>query len=708
NVVWCGSMSGPYRSTDGGTHWMQKRAGMPGEKPIGYSAPIEIVLFDPHDSNRLLAFGGSSRHWDGPGEEPYGTVWESRDGGENWARLTTITKDGSSNAADAKGTNITWAQYAPGDPNTLYATADGARFLVSTDNGKTWQQRNDGLPPGGAGRVAVHPTDKNMLWIGVDNHLPQDAKERVAGGVYKSTDGGAHWFDASQGLGKVVTRDDGNLTSRYLAVAVAASNPDVLYTNDSAWSTGVIYKSEDGGAHWFPVASKSNVGQGGGGPKKQRVFQIETADAAGLSLGRMLVDPKNSDIAYGFNSAFIVRTLDGGKTWNDATAIKIGNGWRGRGYEGWVATNILFNPDPWTPDHALFQAMDMGRGWVSRDNLKSWSYALYDPWPWGGGRDAVFARDRIYVTTGQHGAFQGIGRSDDGGSSWKMFYGPKHGLPETGWGKGHTEPSGIYALPDQPDMVWASVGEKLMHSSDGGENWKAAGLNDKVHWLAADPKAPRRFYVSGQRSVYRTEDGQTFTPIGGPRRAGRMAIDNQGRLYLAAAEGERGGLWRWDGTQHAQGAPGSRWTRLWDEFWIYDVAVDPTDPNRIAVSTNQNPYTENSRATGVWISADGGQTWSQQNDGLAMLRGYVVEFNPHDPEQLIFGSNGRGFFTTRWPKEFKPVGTRRYTHTADDTHFAVVVANEPVESKPATAAGEITYVIRDFGPAGFDYPYGGW
>jgi lysophospholipase L1-like esterase len=102
-----------------------------------------------------------------------------------------------------------------------------------------------------------------------------------------------------------------------------------------------------------------------------------------------------------------------------------------------------------------------------------------------------------------------------------------------------------------------------------------------------------------------------------------------------------------------------------------------------------------------------------QNDGLAMLRGYVVEFNSHHPEQLIFGSNGRGFFEMRWPKNLLPVGNRRYAHTADDTRFAAVQQNKPIAQTlsstrmDTSAAGEqITNVLRDFGGASLDYVYG--
>ena len=86
--------------------------------------------------------------------------------------------------------------------------------------------------------------------------------------------------------------------------------------------------------------------------------------------------------------------------------------------------------------------------------------------------------------------------------------------------------------------------------------------------------------------------------------------------------------------------------------------------------TNQNPYLDFCGATGVWLSSDAGKTCSVQNDGLGMLRGYAIAFNPHDPEQLIFGTQGSGFFVARWPRAFVPAGARAYPSTAEDERFA--------------------------------------
>lgn len=675
NIVWNGSMNGPYLSTDGGQHWEQKRNGFPPVAGFGYSAPVEKVLFDPLNSNHLLAIGGSSRHWEAGGKPLWGAVWESHDSGNNWSRLTTITKDGSSVAPDAAGENITWADYAPGDPHTLYATADKAGFLVSIDGGKTWTRRINGLPSPAVGRVAVHPTNKNIIWIAVDNYVPEGTQARKPGGVYKTTDGGLNWVNSSNGLGQVSGNNDYNQTSHYFALAVAPSHPQTLYANDAAWNTGVIYRSDDGGASWRAIATKHNEGTDNNDPVRRKIAQVKTAYPAGLSLTRLLVDPKNPNLVYGFNSEFIIRTRDGGQTWDDATAIPVTgtDAWRGRGYSGLVCTNFRF--DPQTPNRAILEGMDAGKLWLSNDNLKTWTRKLNDPWPWGGGVDVSFAGSHIYATCGQFGQFLGVARSVDGGATWQMLGGKARSLPELM--AGGNQPAGIYAQSDAPNRVWVCIENKLYHSEDGGDTWKLMTVGLEPHWFAGDPSHPRHFFLSGSKNVYETNDGVAFTPIGGPHQAGKMTVDSLGRLYVGADQGQRGGLWRYDGKS---------WTRLLDEYWITNVAVDPTNPQRLAITTNQNPYVESSQATGVWVSADGGATWSQQNDGLAMLRGFSLTFNPHNPAQLVWGSDGRGFWTTTWPRDFAPVGNRTYTATADDARFAAVdTTPPPAPPKPVVA-----------------------
>jgi len=683
NEVWVGSMSGPYCSLDGGKTWVSKRAGMPAPAGFGYSVPIEKVIFDPHDAKHLIAIGGSSRHWESIGTPAWGAVWNSVDGGENWTRLSTVTADGSSSDAGAKGVNITWAAFAPGSSQNLFAQADEAGFLASTDGGRTWTKRNEGLPLTDH-RIAQHPTNANILWASVDNTLPDGATQRVPGGIWKTTDGGAHWEKASDGLGQVITGQDYNLTSHYRAIAVAPSNPNVLYTNDTAWTTGTTYKSEDGGAHWRMLVSKQNIGINNEDPEKRRVFQLETATPAGMGLAGISVDPRDANASYGFNTEYIPRSLDGGATWNDATSQKVADAWLGRGYSGWVTVGFRF--DPYKSGESVFQGMDASRAWVSTDDLGSWRRVEAGPDAWNGGRDTSFTKaGTIFSTFGTYN-FTGIGRSNDGGKTWTVLAGADHGLPD--FYKG-AAPGGIYSLPDG-SKVWAVVDGKLLQSTDNGEQWTSVLDRPGLQWMAADPKKPTRFFVAGERNIYLSEDGQNFSPIGGPHtRDSRMTVDSKGRLLVAASGSALSGLWRCDLSNIA--AP--KWTRLSDEGAIGGVAVDPTDSNRIVYSTNQNPFTEVSAASGVYCSSDGGRSWSQQNAGLSMLRGNVVAIDPFHPSRLVFGSYGRGFFQTNWPKTLAFKGARSYVSTVADTGFAGV-------------QDETQFPIRDFGPTGVDYTYG--
>ena len=70
--------------------------------------------------------------------------------------------------------------------------------------------------------------------------------------------------------------------------------------------------------------------------------------------------------------------------------------------------------------------------------------------------------------------------------------------------------------------------------------------------------------------------------------------------------------------------------------------MDPNNSNRIAVTTNEDPWDDYSDATGVWLTEDGGANWTQQNTGLGMRRVKCISFSP-DGNTLVCGTNGQGY-----------------------------------------------------------------
>src|ERR1700704_3641775 len=120
----------------------------------------------------------------------------------------------------------------------------------------------------------------------------------VAGGVWKTTDGGANW----------VPLFDKQPISSIGAIAVAPSDTNVIYAGtgeaairgNTTYGTGV-FKSIDGGKKWQNVGLKDT-----------------------RQIGALVVDPRNENVvlvaalghAFGPNAERgIFRTADGGKTW---------------------------------------------------------------------------------------------------------------------------------------------------------------------------------------------------------------------------------------------------------------------------------------------------------------------------------------------------------------------------------------------------------
>jgi len=405
------------------------------------------------------------------------------------------------------------------------------------------------------------------------------------------------------------------------------------------------------------AATRRNIGHDDHAAGAQ-VFSPQTAYFAGISMTVASFDPKDSNAIYLAGSEFALRTLDGGSTFTDVTALQPDSSnpsaWRGRGYSGLCSIWFAFHPTD--PARSFLLAMDAGKLWQGRDSLKSWTYHGHNPWPWGGGNDIAIAGQNLYATFGQHRSFQGIGVSTDDGKTFDVIHGEDHGLPKQG---SCGEPKGIYAVASNPSEVFATVGDKLLHSIDSGQNWKRVSLDSKKQYLiAGDPKNPMRFFVSTDDGFVMTQDGgKPFLSIGGPGSSwrSRLSVDSNGRLLACSWRGSSPGRYRYDA---------GPWTRLLDENFAFSVSVDPTDPTRIALSTSDDPYHDVTGASGIWISTDDGKSWSQANDGLGMLRGQVVTFNLHNAEELVLSSFGGGYYKGNWPRTFKHSGTRLFVDPA--------------------------------------------
>ena len=603
NIVWAGSMSGPYKSTDGGRTWVSMRNGMPPVSDDYYSVPIEKILFDPADSNHLLAFGGSHIQFNVWYPGAYGAVWDSRDGGNTWTSLSQV--------GSGAEYGVMAASYSVGPPYGLYAATNTDGIFKSTDNGATWTPTQEGLPSTNASYVVADP------WREKTAYASFFANGYNPGGVYKSTDGGVTWNPANNGLGQLEgDPNDYGKVSTYAVVGVAPSSPNLLFTADLSWWNTQCYRSMNAAESWQPLPEPDHFYQG-------------TSSAYDVG-----IDPHDAGHAFVGTEAIINKTINAGTSWTDATAVDVwGMFWRGTGFSGLVATNLAFDPPR---KRTVLMAMDDGKWVESLDQFKTWKWGGNGLNRFDGGGATTFSADgqTIYATFGQDGSYDGVAKSTDAGMDWTYLT-----TPVT-----QGNPVGVYALPRAPNNAWFTANGLIYASTDGGQTWSTVTSNGidqdgGLQYIVGDPVSAATFYVNGAAGVWKTTDGVTFQLMAGsPQLTYRMIVDptKRGRLYVTVWEtGNGDGLYRFDDDV---------WSLVRADYAMAGAAVDPTNSDRIVISTDDDPYHDVSAASGVYLSEDGGVTWTQQNNGLAVLRGSVIAFVPWNPRQIIFGVTGRGFW----------------------------------------------------------------
>lgn len=630
--VWIGSCMGPFVSRDGGRSWQGRRAGMPAPSRGRYTAMIEKILIDPACPDRLLAFGGSSRRWGRCAT--MGAVWLSEDGGGAWRRLGTVTAEGFTTNA-VTGENIIKAWWgAEKDAPRAHLFAENAGWFSSGDGGRTWQRHEVPESIGRLENVTTHPADPDIVWAVSAPGKPDADGVRAPGGIWRSEDGGRTFSPADAGMRKEAHANP-NLVSHFSEIEVSPVPPWRLYVSDLSWWTHAVWVSDDGGISWRKGCDKAS---------------IRTACYAGPGC-RISASPTDPDVAYAYNSEYVLKTVDAGRSWTDMTAYRPDpdghpDSWRGRGWNGWCSRAVTFNP--YRQGQAVVQAMDAGRGWISDDGLQTWRYAHGGVDPWTGGMAAAFSRDGfVYLTTGQGTSNNGIAVSRDGGRTWSVRHGSAHGLPERNAGMY----GGVWADPEDGRCAFALAGTNRYVTADGGETWRRDPVA-QAGAFAADPTQPGRFYVKNARGVFATDDWVTFRPMGlSGASEGRIFCDARGRVLVCrgrTGDPKTRGLWRCDPRD-------GRWERLHDDPLAYAVAADPFDPSRLVLTTIDHPYHDFAGGNGIFVSADDGRTWSPANAGLHVRRVECIAFDPFDGETLVAGTVGGGFVRAHWPRSRQTV-----------------------------------------------------
>ena len=358
----------------------------------------------------------------------------------------------------------------------LAATAQGQNQVLAApvQDPSQWSglhYRNIGPWRGGrATTVTGVPSQPNTYYMG-----------SVGGGVWKTIDAGHSWTNTTDG--QIAVGSIG-------AVAVADSNPGIVYagTGSSKIRSNVsigrgIYKSVDGARTW-QFAGLRDVGQIAG-------VRINPADPNEVFVAATGNPFRNSA------DRGVYRTRDGGKTWQKILYIN----------ETLGAADIEFQPgNPRT----LFASLWHGQR---------------RPWT---------------ITSGSNDG--GLYKSTDGGDTWAKLTG---GLPGGLFGRANigvtaAAPDRLYAL------IEARPGQGLYRSDDAGVSWANVNAENRLvtrpfyyNTLGVDPNNPDLVFVGTENWFRSVDGGKTFkaepTPHGdnhdvwiNPRNSQAMVQANDG------------------------------------------------------------------------------------------------------------------------------------------------------------------------------------
>src|SRR5437867_479489 len=391
----------------------------------------------------------------------------------------------------------------------------------------------------------------------------------TGGGLWKTTDAGVTWKPVTDALINY---------SSVGAVAVSASNPDIVYigTGEADIRGNIIqgggaYKSTDGGKTWAHI----------GLTETQVIAKIR-------------IDPANPDLVYlaafGHHAApnperGVYRSKDGGKTWD----------------------RILFRDDKTGANELI----------IDPNNPEVLYVALWEAY-----------RNAFEMSSGGPGS--GIFKSTDGGDHWTEISRntglPKGTLGKIGLSVSRADSNRIYA------QIEADEGGFFL-SDDAGATWKRVSerrdLRQRAFYYTrvyADPKVKDTVWVLNVNIYRSTDAGKTWKPVNVPHGDNHdlwIAANDSNRMI----EGNDGGMiWRVDrhtGQERAinpypDNPMGYASADITERFqWTFPIVMAPADPGIIYVGSQH-----------LWKSANEGQSWAKISPDLTR----------HDPKTM--GASG--------------------------------------------------------------------
>jgi photosystem II stability/assembly factor-like uncharacterized protein len=621
-----GAVGGIFKSTNGGITW---KAVFDNQNVVSIGA----IAIAPSDSNVIYAGTGEGnpRNDASIGDG----VYKSIDAGEHWVNVGLADSEKIARlVVDPRNADIAYAcalgrEWGPNEERGLFKTADG---------GKSWKKvlyRNDLT---GCSDVDIDPTNSNIVYAGMFTFRRWAWHTDSGGGetaVYKSFDGGVTWArlsgpDASRGLPK------GPMDR--IGVAVARSNPDIVYVISETTEEGELWRTDDAGATWRMVSRDPNI--------NFRPFYY--AD--------IRVDPKNPYTVYALAGG-LYKSEDGGRTF-----ARIGAATHGDHQAMWI--------DPSNPTRIL--SGDDGGFQISYDAGRT--FDIINNIPFTQFYNVAYDLQVPYHLCG--------GLQDNG-----TWCGPSQspgmpGTPRSEWqnmGGG----DGFFAVPDlqNPDLVYNNLqgGVISLTNRKTGASWGInpypGGIGSSGQWMAPQryrfnwnapivlsPQDPKTVYYGGN-VLFRTANyGRSWDVISPDlttndktkqqTSGGTVVTDNTAAEFhctiisIGPSPVDPNVIWAGtdDGNVQVTRDGGKTWTNtvkamtgLAPNAWVNRVEASHFDAGTAYVSASH--WQDGDYAPYFYRTADFGRTWTKITNGLP-ARGWshVIREDPKVRDLLYAGT----------------------------------------------------------------------
>lgn len=606
------SGAGIFKTTDGGTNWTQ----LPSTAGSNFRS-INRLAISPTNNQVLLAATSNG-------------IYRSTDGGGNWTFV-----DGN--------LGIKQVAFNPNNGNLAVASGSNGKLLYSTDGGVHWTPATGVSTSSDSNKrveIAYAPSNPNIVYASVNEGRRATDGITYYGLIYKSTDGGHSYTQASQFLYGYFgnNRFGGDGQGWYdNAIWVSPTNSNTLIVG------GIdLWRSTDGGAtltkisDWNCGGLEWSIRDNCGGPTSAHADQHIIVSHPGYNgTTNRTVFFGNDGGVYKAQDATTVQQLSGWQELNNNFGVTQFYGGAGNITSGKIVGGTQDNGDlNYTGNPEAWRLMGGGDGGFSAADPTNSNYFY-----------------------GEYVRLQ-IRRSTDGGASTSSIH---NGIGDAGGNALFIAP--FILDPNNPNTMlaggrslWRSTNVKASTPSWASIRGPIQDSEGNPLEISAISVAPGNSniifvgYVNGL--VYKTTNGTstspTWTRVDSQAMPGRFTTritvspSNSNVVYATFGGFETDNVWR-----TADG--GSTWTEITGSGQtglpnapVRSLVVHPNNPSWLYVGTE----------VGVFASENGGANWSVPTDGPANVS---VDELFWMGTRLVAATHGRGMFEADTNAPQRPV-----------------------------------------------------